>query len=123
MENYSRVMRANPGFPGFALALCVLFLVSCSKSIPAPDVQTQPMIHVIEIDKFQFRPQTLVVREGDFVRWENKDIVPHQIAEGTLKKWRSRELLLNDSFTRQVKDSTSYVCKLHPSMQAKIIVR
>jgi len=123
MVNNSRIVRANPGFPGFALALCTVFLMSCSKKNPTPVVQTKPTIHVIEIDKFQFKPQTLVVHSGDFVRWENKDIVPHQIAEGSLKKWKSKDLLLNDSFTLQIKESTSYACKLHPSMQAKIITR
>jgi plastocyanin len=121
MAKFSRIARANPGVSGFAL--CLFFLVSCSKSIHDPGTQMQARTHVIEIKKFQFKPQTLVVREGDFVRWENKDFVPHQIAEGTLKKWRSNDLLLNDSFTLQINDSTSYVCKLHPSMRAKIIIR
>jgi plastocyanin len=122
MSKLSQVARSNFGKSGFGLALCLLFLLSCSKSIPAPDIQTKTIIHVIEIKKFQFSPQTLVVRSGDFVRWENKDIVPHQIAEKTLKKWSSQILLPKDSFTLQIKDSTSYICKLHPVMQAEFII-
>lgn len=64
-----------------------------------------------------------MVRAGDFIRWENKDIVPHQIAEETLKKWKSGNLLPGDSFSLQVKGSTAYICKLHPTMQARIVVR
>jgi plastocyanin len=121
MGKLSKDARVNPGFLGFALVL--FFSLSCSKSIPAAGIQTQPVTHVIEIEKFQFKPKTLRVRPGDYVRWKNKDIVPHQIAEGTLQKWRSKELLPNDSFTLQIKNSTSYVCKLHPTMEAKIIAR
>ena len=111
--------RTNLGKPGFVL--CLLFVLSCSQPVPAPEDQRQPVTHVIEIKGFKFKPQTLVVRSGDFVRWENKDIVPHQIAEETLKKWRSEDLRPQDSFTLQIKDSTSYICKLHPIMQAEII--
>jgi len=123
MEKFSRVVRANSGYSGFALALFLFFLGSCSQSMPVPDAQPQPITHVIEIKKFQFKPQILAVPAGDFVRWENRDIVPHQIAEETLKKWKSRDLLPGDSFTLQVKESTAYICKLHPTMQAKIVVR
>jgi plastocyanin len=123
MEKFSRAVRMNPDCSGFVLSLFIFFMGSCSQSIPVPGTQAQPITHVIEIKKFQFTPQTLVVRSGDFVRWENKDIVPHQIAEGTLKKWQSRDLLPKDSFTLQIKDSTAYICKLHPTMQAKIVAR
>lgn len=123
MEKCSGVIRANPVKAGFALVLFILLLGSCSKSMPPPAVRTQPVTHVVEIKKFQFTPQKLMVRAGDFIRWENKDIVPHQIAEETLKKWKSGNLLPGDSFTLQVKDSTAYICKLHPTMQARIVVR
>jgi plastocyanin len=123
MGKLSKVARVNPGFIGFALALCTIFSLSCSKPLPALRIKTQPITHVIEIKKFQFRPKILLVRSGDYVRWENKDIVPHQIVEGTLKKWRSKDLLPNDSFTLQIKTSTSYACILHPSMEAKIIAQ
>lgn len=123
MRKYSEGSRVNTGFPGFAFALFLLIPVSCSKSIPVHGIEAQPVTHVIEIKKFQFRPPTLVVRSGDIVRWENKDIVPHQISEVTLKKWSSRDLSPGDSFTLQVEDTTSYICKLHPAMHGKIIVQ
>jgi plastocyanin len=122
MYKFLTVVRVNPGLPGFTLVFCMFLLLSCAKSITVPSVQTQPIVHVVEIKKFQFNPKTLTVRSGDTVRWVNKDIVPHQVAEGTLKKWRSKELLPNDSFTLKIKGSTSYICKLHPTMEAKIVV-
>jgi plastocyanin len=122
MNKISRAAGVNPRFSGFALALGLLCLTSCSKSIPASKTQTQPVTHVVEINKFKFMPQTLVVRSGDFVRWENKDIVSHQIAEETLRKWKSEDLRPRDSFTLKIEDSTSYICKLHPTMKANIKV-
>jgi plastocyanin len=122
MSKLLTVVRVNPGLPGFTLAFCIFLLLSCAKSIPVPSVQTKPMVHAVEIKKFQFNPKTLTVRSGDSVRWINKDIVPHQVAEGTLKKWRSKDLLPNDSFILKIKSSTSYICKLHPTMKAKIVV-
>jgi plastocyanin len=107
----------------FTLVLCIFFLMSCSKSIQISENEPKLRIHVVKIEKFKFLPKTIMVSKGDFVRWENQDIVPHQIAEGTLQKWRSRDLLTNDSFTLKIHDSTSYICKLHPTMQAEIVVR
>ncbi len=107
----------------FTLVLCIFFLMSCSKSILISEGEPKLRTHLIKIEKFKFLPKTLVVGKGDYVRWENQDIVPHQIAEGTQQKWRSRNLLANDSFTLKIHDSTSYICKLHPTMQAEIVVR
>ena len=77
---------------------------------------------MIKIEKFRFIPEILEINEGDLVRWENKDIVPHLIAEKTLKKWRSKDLLPNAIFTLKINQATSYICKLHPGMKAQIIV-
>ena len=61
-----------------------------------------------------------MVKPGDLVRWENKDLVPHLVVDITLKKWQSQNLLPNDSFTLKIKEPTSYICKHHPTMQAKL---
>jgi plastocyanin len=108
---------------GFTLAICLFSIVSCSKYSSRSIDIFQPRTHVIKIAKFRFIPETLEINEGDLVRWENKDIVPHLIAEETLKKWRSKDLLPNATFTLKIIQATSYICKLHPSMKAEIIVR
>ena len=78
---------------------------------------------MIKIEKFKFIPEILEINKEDLVRWENKDIVPHLIADETLKKWRSKDLLPNEMFTLKINQGTSYICKLHPSMKAEIIIR
>lgn len=118
----SGIVRETLKLSGFPFAMC-LILLSCSKTDLKADIINQPVTHIIEIKKFKFVPEILHVREGDFVRWENKDIVPHQIAEKTLKKWKSKDLLPTESFVLQIDGSTSYICKLHPIMKAKIIIQ
>ena len=123
MGNSSKAVRATLSLLEFALTLSVFLLVSCSKPTLVPDTKIKHKTHVITINKFKFKPETLVIRAGDFVKWENKDIVPHLIADQTLKEWRSKDLLLNDSFILQINKTTSYICKFHPTMKAKIITR
>jgi plastocyanin len=123
MGNSSKEVRATLNLLELALTLSVFLLVSCSKPTLVPDSKILHKTHVITINKFQFTPETLVIRAGDFVKWKNKDIVPHLIADRTLKEWRSKDLLPNDSFILQIKKTTSYICKFHPTMKAKIITR
>jgi plastocyanin len=123
MGKLTKIVGALSRCLSYALVICFAFITSCAKADVSKSNLLQPITHVVEIKKFQFEPKTLVVRYGDFVRWENKDIVPHQVAEETLKKWRSKDLLPKDSFTLSIKNSISYICKLHPTMQAKIIMR
>jgi plastocyanin len=121
MPIFSKVARVTP-LTGFTLAICILSLVSCTKYNSRSPSIIQPRTHVIKIEKFRFIPEILEINEGDLVRWENKDIVPHLIAEKTLKKWRSKDLLPNAIFTLKINQATSYICKLHPGMKAEIIV-
>lgn len=96
-------------------------MVSCSKSNLSPAPEIQHKTHVITINKFKFIPETIVVRAGDFVKWENVDIVPHRIADRMQKEWTSKDLLPNESFTLQIKKNTPYICKFHTTMKAKIM--
>lgn len=105
------------------LALCPFFLLACSNTILKAELAEKPKIHVIKITKFKFEPKILNLKPGDYVRWENRDIVPHQIAEVTLKKWKSKNLLPNDSFILQIKSSADYICMLHPTMQARLVLK
>jgi|GEM_PF-5223710 len=114
---------ANPVLNGFALLTIMTVLSSCTKLLPIQEKNNTAKVHVIEIKKFQFKPSNLMIRQGDIVRWENRDIVPHQIAEKTLKKWRSKNLSSNDAFSLKIQETVSYICKLHPTMRGKILIR
>ena len=38
---------------------------------------SQPDLHVITIEGLAFKPESLTVKQGDRIRWINKDLVPH----------------------------------------------
>ncbi len=75
------------------------------------------------IDNFTFKPDTLTVRVGTTVVWENNDDIPHSIVE-TTGKFHSAALDTEDkfSFTFNQAGTFSYFCGLHPHMTGKIVV-
>lgn len=78
--------------------------------------------HTVAIEGMQFSPATLAVRRGDQVVWVNKDLVPHTATaakafdSGTVapgKSWR---------MTATKPGRYEYVCTLHPTMKAVLVV-
>ncbi len=103
--------------------LCALFFASCVNSIGKGNLERQPQVHEVEIKKFQFKPANLTIHSGDIVRWVNRDIVPHRVADSRRKKWESHDMKPKDSFDQPVFVSTLYICVLHPGMEANIVVQ
>ncbi len=111
-------------FSNFVLLLCTFLLGACATPPDlAENIERQPQVHEIEIKKFRFNPATLYIQRGDVVRWVNKDIVPHRLADSVQSKWQSQDMVPQDSFSQPIMMSTLYVCVLHPGMQANIVVR
>ncbi len=123
IQRWFKGLRVAPIVFGAALPFFLMALSSCANSVSQPGALPDPVTHHIVIKKFKFLPETLVIRRGDVVKWENRDIVPHQIAEKSLRQWKSQELKAEDMFTRQIEGEVSYICKLHPTMKGKIVLR
>lgn len=80
--------------------------------------------HAIVIDAMEFKPRTLEVRVGDTVTWTNKDAFPHTAASakpafsspeiGSGKTWK---------MVVRTKGDFDYICTLHPTMKARLIVK
>ena len=111
---------ASVFFP--ALAFLIFALGACAPSSRVAGPPPTPQVHVVVIEKFKFVPATPSLRPGDRVRWENRDIVPHQIAESSLRKWKSPDMKPGESFLLEVKETASYLCVLHPTMEGRIEV-
>ena len=72
----------------------------------------------------KFAPERLEVAAGDTVTWTNKDLVPHTVTaagagveSGTIAPgatWRT-------TFRRV--GEVSYLCRFHPTMKARVVVR
>jgi plastocyanin len=76
---------------------------------------------VVRMENIAFVPATLTVDRGTEVLFENKDIAPHTVTaqaapidSGTLGPGKSFRLVVNQPL--------DYVCTIHPSMTAKILL-
>lgn len=117
----------------------VMFLISCGSysgtSTPAAPVQTQPPaatqspaptaagnVHQITIKNFAFNPAIITIKKGDTVNWTNEDSTSHKV---TGPGFDSGTLSSGKSFSYTFKDAGSYdyVCSIHPSIKAKIVVQ
>jgi len=82
-----------------------------------------PQTYTVVIEGMQFSPQTLTVQRGDRILWQNKDLVPHAATSagsfdsGTIEAGKSW------SFVASKAGTVPYVCTLHPTMKANLIVK
>ena len=78
----------------------------------------------VKIDNFSFTPQTVTIRAGTTVTWNNKDDVPHTVVS-TTKKFRSGVLDTDGQFSYTFDDAGTYdyFCSIHPHMTGKVIVK
>jgi len=78
----------------------------------------------VVIDGTAFAPVSVTVQRGDRVTWTNKDPFPHT-ATAQDRTFDSRSIAAGDSWT-WVADKAGtfdYVCTLHPTMKARLVVR
>jgi plastocyanin len=89
----------------------------------APGVASvAPTSRTVTIENMRFSPETLTVKRGDRVVWVNKDLFPHTAtAQGVFD---SKSIAPKASWTH-VADKAGrygYVCTLHPTMKATLVV-
>ncbi|MBS0563718.1 MAG: cupredoxin family copper-binding protein [Proteobacteria bacterium] len=97
-----------------ALAVCGPILLTPAHAADAPHVR---------IANFSFEPETLNVKAGTTVVFENDDDIPHLIVADD-QSFRSKALDTGDTyaFTFSKPGDFAYFCGLHPHMQGKITV-
>lgn len=97
-------------------------IVSMAWLVPA-FAGTKGESHVVTIDAMKFSPATIVVKAGDTVTWKNSDPFPHTVASGGY--FTSPEIASGGAwkFTASRKGSFTYICTLHPTMTATIVVK
>ena len=79
--------------------------------------------HTVVIDGMAFKPAALTIKAGDRVVFENKDLVPHTAtAKG---RFDSGVIAAGASWSVDPKTAGryDYVCLLHPSMKAVLVVQ
>ena len=79
--------------------------------------------HTVTVEGMKFQPETLTVRRGDTVVWQNKDIVPHTVTAagrfdsgpiGAGARW---------SWIAGQAGRLEYVCAFHAGMKAAVVVQ
>jgi plastocyanin len=79
----------------------------------------------VSIHNFTFAPQTLTVKAGTAVTWNNKDDTVHGIASDNNAFPRSKALDTDDifAFTFTTPGTYKYFCYVHPYMKGTIVVQ
>ena len=80
--------------------------------------------HTVTIEALQFSRPNLEVKTGDTVIWKNKDAFPHNVTAED-KSFYSGEMQSGSSwkFKAGKKGVFPYLCTLHPTMKAVLIVK
>lgn len=103
-----------------ALLFCFAVSVHADNGVEA---SRGPRVHTVVIEAMKFAPEVLHVRRGDTVIWVNRDPFPHNVtaqdgvfASGPIPAGASWKHVTSR------KGSSSYLCTLHPSMKAGLVV-
>ena len=107
---------------GIAACLAILLAIGGIRH-RSVDAAANP---TVQIDNYQFLPNTLTIPVGASVTWINRDGDVHTVAaDDTPQTFKSAGLDTDDkfSFTFTKPGTYSYHCSVHPHMTGKIIVR
>ncbi|HZN48411.1 MAG TPA: cupredoxin family copper-binding protein [Ramlibacter sp.] len=79
--------------------------------------------HTVTIEGMKFVPETLTVKQGDRIVWNNKDVVPHTATAAGAFDSRSIGSGRSWSFVAGKPGRHAYVCTFHPGMKATLVVQ
>lgn len=92
---------------------------------PLAAIGAQPAgaTHTVVIEGMAYTPAKLSVKAGDTVEWVNRDLFPHT-ATAADRTFDSREIAAGASWRYVVKKrgELGYLCTLHPTMKATLLV-
>jgi plastocyanin len=79
--------------------------------------------HTVTIEGMRFNPDSLTVERGDKIVWVNKDLVAHTAT--ATHTFDSHEIAPEASwaYVARKPGRYAYVCTLHPTMKATLIVK
>src|SRR5580693_5811739 len=115
----SNTMRSELVAAAFGAAAAVLLAM-----VVLPGWAQDAAVSAVSIDNFTFTPQTLTVKAGTTVTWNNKDDIPHGIAADKNAFPRSKALDTDDkfAFTFTTPGTYKYFCYVHPFMTGTVVV-
>lgn len=119
MHNELPIRSTAPRLRWALLLGCVLMAAGLT-SLAAPKAS----VHTVVMEGTQFSPAHLEVHVGDTVVWKNKDPFPHT-ATANDKTFDSGDIQSGGSwkFRAKTKGIFPYVCTLHSTMKAVLVVK
>ena len=120
----SSLNRGMTGLPIAALG-AVGALAVMAAEMPRTLLTSVRHRHVVEIRGMAFHPEVLQLQRGDTVVWINRDIVPHTATASKASGWDTGALSQGQSgqYVVRHQGADPYYCRLHPTMQGKLIAR
>jgi plastocyanin len=113
---------ARPGKGAWHAAAMLLFGMAMCAAAGSADAA--PKVHVVTIEGMRYMPETVEVNAGDTIMWSNKDAFPHTVTAvdrsfdsgslGPERTWKWKALK---------KGTFPYLCTLHPTMKATLVVK
>lgn len=84
-----------------------------------------PVRHAVEIRGMEFRPAVVEIAAGDTLVWSNHDLFPHTATVAGAAGWDTGLIPADSSRSAVARraGTYTYVCLVHPTMQAQVIVR
>lgn len=84
-----------------------------------------PRRYLVEIRGLAFAPPEMTVALGDTIGWVNQDMFPHTATADGAAGWDTGPIASGDTAFAVARRAgvIEYVCKLHPTMHGRIVVR
>jgi plastocyanin len=133
----SRQRRRRAWVLGVA-AVVAVSTAACGRDEPADTGDAAPPGNTVTMRLIAYKPDTVTVKVGDTVRWEQKDAGAHTVTSGTVEqggaggterpdgKFSSGEIATGDTFefTFDEAGTYPYFCEIHPAtMRGEVEVR
>jgi plastocyanin len=78
--------------------------------------------HAVTIEGMRFQPESVTVKPGDTVTWNNKDLVPHTVTAPGHFDSKAIDAGKSWSWTAKGKGRQDYVCTFHLGMKGSVVV-
>jgi plastocyanin len=79
--------------------------------------------HQVAIEGMKFVPERLEVAPGDTITWTNRDLVPHTVTSGTAIESGTIDANKRWQYVARKKGEIDYICRFHPGMRGKLVVK
>jgi plastocyanin len=88
-----------------------------------PNLTAAGKAQKVAMEGIKFVPERLEVALGDTITWTNRDLVPHTVTSGTAIESGTIDANKHWQYVARKKGEIDYICRFHPGMRGKLIVK